>query len=160
LRRRHVKAAGAVFSDPDHLAAAARACEACRLNHALDARQMGRKGAGGAAGSLACRRASRAARTIFLAFLRLGDRDLNIFQDELQLVGIELLRAPAEPRTLVFFHKQLKALDELLRCSQFALDMKASGEFVVGATAFLLRPFAFSIGAHAFLAKHDLLRFE
>ena len=101
----------------------------------IDARQMGRKGAGGATGSLACRRASGAARAIFLAFLRFGDRDLDIFQDELQLVGIELLRALAEPRTLVFLHEQLKALDELLRRSQFALDVKACGEFVVGANA-------------------------
>jgi hypothetical protein len=144
LGRRHVKAAGAVFSDPDHLAASARACEGHRFDDLDDARQMGRKGAGGAAASLACRRASGAARAIFGAFLRLGDRDFDIFQNELQLVGIELLRALAEPRTLVFLHEQLKALDELLRGSQFALDVKACGELVVGANPFGLQQRALS----------------
>ena len=130
LRRRHVEAAGAVLADPNHLAAAAGTCEALWLDHALDARQMCGKGARGAAGSFARRRAPRAARAIVLALLDFGDRDLDVFQNELQLIGIELLRALAEARAFVFLDEQLETFDRLLRCSQLALDVKARGELV------------------------------
>jgi hypothetical protein len=93
------EAAGAILADPNHQAAAAGAREALWLDHALDARQMGGKGARGAASSLPGRRAAGAARAIILAFLDFGDCDLDVFQNELQLIGIEFLRTLARARS-------------------------------------------------------------
>ncbi len=146
LRGRHVEAAGAVLADPNHQAAAAGTGETRGLDHALDAPQMGGKGARGAAGSLPRRRTSGAARAIILTFLNFGDRDLNIFQNELQLIRIELLRTLAEPRAFIFLDEQLQTLDRLLRRRELALDVKARDEFVLGADAFGF--------------KHGALRFE
>ncbi len=136
LRGRHVEAAGAVLADPNHLAAAAGTCEARGLDHALDAWQMGGEGASGAAGSLPRRRAARAARAIILAFLRFGDRDLDIFQNEPQLIGIGLLRTLAEPRAFIFFDEQLQTFDRLFRRRELALDVKARGVLMIGPDAF------------------------
>ena len=94
---------------------------------------MSRKGARGAAGSLPRDRASRAARALVLALFCFGDRDLDIFENELQLVGIELLRTLAEPRAFIFLDEKLKAFDRLLGCGQLALDVNARGKFMLGA---------------------------
>ena len=153
LRRRYVEAARAVLADPNHQATAAGACEALWLDHALDARQMCGKGARGAAGSFLRRRAPRAARAIVLALLDFGDRDLEIFQNELQLIGIELLRTLPEARAFIFLDEQLQTFDRLLRCGQLALDVKARGELVLGAAML-------AIGADAFGFEHGALRVE
>ena len=153
LRGRHVETAGAVLADPNHQAAAAGACEARGFDHAFDARQMGGKGASGAARSLPRDRASRAARAILLAFLRFGDRDLDIFQNELQLVGIELLRTLAEPRAFIFFDERSKTFDRLFRRGELALDVKARGALILGAAML-------AIGADAFGVEHGALSFE
>ena len=82
-----------------------------------------------------------------------GDRDLDIFQNELQLVGTEFLRALAEPCAFVLFDEQLEAFDRLLGRGQFALHVKASGELVLGAPMF-------AIGADVFGLEHGALSFE
>ena len=153
LRGRHVEAAGAILADPNHQAAAAGACEALWLDHALDARQMGGKGARGAAGSLPGRRAAGAARAIILAFLDFGDRDLDVFQNELQLIGIEFLRTLAEPRAFIFLDEQLQPFDRLLRRRELVLDVKARGALVFGAAMLMIGPDAFGF-------EHGALRFE
>ncbi len=135
LRRRHVEAARAVLADPNHQAAATGTGEARRLDHALDARQMSRKSARGAAGALPGRRAPRAARAIVLALLDFGDRDLDIFQHELQLIGIELLRTLAEARAFIFLDEQLQTFDRLFRRCELALGVKARGELMISADA-------------------------
>ena len=78
--------------DPDHLAAAAGTLEALGFDHLLNARQVRGKGAGGAAGPAARRCRAGAARTIVLALLDFGDGDLDVFEHQLHLIGIELLR--------------------------------------------------------------------
>jgi len=152
LRGRHVEAAGAVLADPSHLAATAGTGEARGLDHALDARQMGGKGARGAARSFAPRRAPRAARAIVLALLRFGNCDLDVFEHELQLIGIELLRALAEPRAFVFLDEQLEAFDRFLGCSQLPLYVKARCKLVIGSLALAIcaDPFGFEHGALSF----------
>ncbi len=107
---------------------------------------MSRIGARGAAGALPGRRAPRAARAIVLALLDFGDRDLDIFQNELQLIGIELLRTLAEARAFIFPDEQLQTFDRLLRRRKLALDVKARGELMIGADAFSF--------------EHGALRFE
>ena len=153
LRGRHVEAAGAVLADPNHQAAAAGTCEARGLDHAFDARQMGGKGAGGAGGSLPRDRAARTACALVLALLRFGDRDLDIFENELQLIGIELLRTLAEPRAFIFFDEQSKTFDRLLRRGQLARDVKPRGALMLGAAML-------AIGADAFGVEHGALSFE
>ena len=97
---------------------------------------MGGKGARGAAGSLPRDRAAGAARAIILAFLDFGDRDLDVFQNELQLIGIEFLRTLAEPRAFIFLDEQLQPFDRLLRRRELALDVKCAAIVV------MVRPFA------------------
>ena len=153
VRGRHVEAAGAVLADPNHQAAAAGTGKARGLDHALDARQMSGKGARGAAGSLPRLGASRTARAIVLAFRCFSDRDLNIFQNELQLIGIEFLRTLAEARAFIFLDQQLQTFDRLLRRRKFALDVKARDTFIFCAVQLM-------IGADAFGFEHGALRFE
>ena len=134
LGRRHVEASGAILADPDHLAAAAGTLEALGFDHLLNARQVRGKGAGGAAGPAARRCRAGAARTIVLALLDFGDGDLHVFEHQLHLIGIELLRAFAEACALVLLHEQFETVDDLFGRSQFVLDMKARRAFVISAT--------------------------
>jgi hypothetical protein len=113
LGRRHVEASGAILADPDHLAAAARTLEALGFDHLLNARQVRGKGAGGAAGPATRRCRAGAARTIVLALLDFDDGDLDVFEHQLHLIGIELLRAFAEACTLVLLHEQFETVDDL-----------------------------------------------
>jgi hypothetical protein len=78
----------------------------------------------------------------------------------LQLVGVELLRALAETRTLILLHEQFEAFDRLLESSQFALDMKARRALVFGALMLFVSALMLAIGACAFGAEHGLLCFE
>ncbi|MGY4364159.1 hypothetical protein ACVW1A_000224 [Bradyrhizobium sp. LB1.3] len=59
---------------------------------------------------------------------------LDVFENQLHLIGIELLRAFAETCALVLLHEQFEAFDGLFGRSQFALDMKARRAFIVSAT--------------------------
>ena len=76
--------------------------------------------------------------------MRFGDRDLDVFEHELQLIGIELLRALAEPRAFIFFDEQLEAFDRFLGCGQLTLDMKARCALMLGADPFGLEHGALS----------------
>src|SRR3974390_3485026 len=79
-------------------------------------------------------RRAGAARTIVLALLDFGDGNLDVFENQLHLIGIELLRAFAETCALVLLHEQFEAFDGLFGRTQFALDMKARRAFIVSAT--------------------------
>ena len=85
----------AVFADHMHRAAAARTGVLFRFDDDLDPRQvLGQRAAAGAP----LFRAGLAQRRIGLLLfgLALGDRLFEIFQGQVELVGIELFRAPAE----------------------------------------------------------------
>ena len=85
----------AVFADHMHRAAAAWTGGVFRLDDDLDPRQMLRQRAAPGAPLL---RACLAQRRIGLLLfgLGLGDRLFEIFQSQVELVGIDLFRAPAE----------------------------------------------------------------
>ncbi|MHC2295690.1 hypothetical protein ACVIJW_011626 [Bradyrhizobium barranii subsp. barranii] len=108
--------------------------EVLGFDHLLDARQVRGKGTGSAPGPAAGRRRAGAARTIVLAFLDFGDGNLDVLENQLHLIGIELLRAFTETCALVLLHEQFEAFDALFGRSQFTLDMKARRAFIVCAT--------------------------
>jgi hypothetical protein len=89
---------------------------------------MGGESARGAARAapISGRLAALAGADIF-ALLHFGDGDLDIFQHELQLLGIELLRALAEPGALVCLQKQLETLDRFLRIPAQNRSQKLAG---------------------------------
>ena len=99
LRRDDVEPLGDVLPDPMQPAAAARAVEALRLDDPLDPRQVPRQRAAVGAPTLSARPLQRRVGGIRLGPVR-GDLLLGILQRQLELAGVELLRAPAEHRPL------------------------------------------------------------
>ena len=95
LRRDDVEPLRAVFADHMHRPAAARAGGVFRLDNDLDPRQMLRQRAASGAPLL---RASLAQPRIGLLLFGLGRGDslFELFQRQVELVRIELFRAPAE----------------------------------------------------------------
>jgi hypothetical protein len=95
LRRDDVEPLRAVFADHMHRPAAARAGGVFRLDDDLDPRQTLRQRAASGAPLL---RAGLAQRRIGLLLfgLDLGDGLFEIFQSQVELVGIELFRTPTE----------------------------------------------------------------
>ena len=104
LGRRHVETAGTILADP---AIRPHPHGQSRISGSTTCSMRGRwAGKRGRRGSICgpgrtCRR-DAPVRSPFLDF---GDRDLDLFQNKLHLVGIELLRALAETRTLVLLHE-------------------------------------------------------
>jgi hypothetical protein len=95
LRRDNVEPFRFLLANDMHAAVAARAGRGLRLDHDLDTRQMRRQRFA----------RSRLLRSPHLELLFGGCgiaclRDRLCFEGELQLVGVELLRAPAELRAL------------------------------------------------------------
>jgi hypothetical protein len=94
LRRDHVEPLGNVLADPVQAAATARAIEALQLDDPLDPRQVRRQRPAIGAPALAkaplqCRVGGIRPDPVF------GDLLLGIFQRQLELAAVELLRAPA-----------------------------------------------------------------
>ena len=99
LRRDHIEPLRAVLADHLHRAAAAGAGGVLGLDDDLDPRQMlGQRAAAGPArlGAGALQRRIG----LLLLGLGFGDGLFEILQREIELVGIELLRAPAELQPL------------------------------------------------------------
>lgn len=125
LSRDDVKPLGPVLADPMHRPVTARASRAVGLEHLLDPRQVGRQGH--ALGLSAPRRRSH---LVVLLLISLGrrDDDLEVFQRQGELGGIELLGAPAElgaPQRLQHRHQPLEPTVAL---GQFAGVMGSFGQ--------------------------------
>lgn len=100
LRGDDVEPVGAVLADLHHLAAAAGAAPVLRLDHALDARQVGRQRAMRLRplGAVRLHRLVSGSRgALVVAGLRLGEGGLDFLEGKRELIGVELLRARPEP---------------------------------------------------------------
>jgi hypothetical protein len=103
----HVEPLRGVLADHMHGRAAARAIRVFRLDRHIEARQM--KRAAIDAALLARIPASRPILFIISSFVR-RDGLLDILERQQQLLGIELLRTPAELRTLQLPQKVLEPI--------------------------------------------------
>ncbi len=131
---------GLVFTDPDHVAAAARADDATGLDHALDARQVFRQGT--------C--LARCARLALFGVrltgrnpvldsgdlrLRLGDGSFQIFQRQFQLRGVQLLGFWPELLAPIILNLTFQLLDQRLQLGDEGFLLRDHRLFVLARRA-------------------------
>ena len=125
----HVQTLGHVFADPGHLAAAAGAKRAGRLDHALDPGQMGWQMAAIAfwLARLLTARPLHRRFSLLLCGLKHALRKFGIFQGKVELVRRQLLGALAELLALRRAQDILQPPIGLLRLGQCRLDLGEAG---------------------------------
>lgn len=107
----------AVFADPVHDAAAARADQAIRLDDFLDARQRRRQVTDGALGSGLGRAVTGFGGAFFLCLLELGQGDGQVLKRQLPFILGQLFRASAMQGMVQFGDQMLLPRSDLLeRC--------------------------------------------
>ena len=126
LRGHDVEPLGPILADPDHLPAAARAALVLRLDHPLDARQMGRQRAMGLRPfSRAYLRRLVGRGALLVSGLRLRDGGLDLLERQRELVGVELLRARAEPGAAHLAQERLQPRRISLLIGHLRLEVEA-----------------------------------
>ena len=134
MRRDDVEPLGRLLADDMHRAMAARTGGVLGREDDLDARQVRRQRRARLGALPGPRRRER--RIVRLAHgLDLGDRLLDVFQGEKQLVGIELLRAAAElgtPQLVQQMTQLVVLLDQAIALGKGAADQRAQRFNIVG----------------------------
>jgi hypothetical protein len=110
LRWDHVETPRSLFADDMHRRAATGAVGVFRRDRHIDMRQMGGKRATIGATLVAAPSGGGRILLVIGGFIA-GDGLLDIFQGQKQLLGIELLRAPTELRTLQLAQQMPQAID-------------------------------------------------
>jgi hypothetical protein len=135
LRRDHIEPLGDVLADPVHRAATARAGLLVGLDDDPFARQMLGQSAAVATTLPGARRFERPIGP-FLLRLPLGQRLLDVFQGQLELMGMgRLLRAPSEQGPLQLFDDRPQVLvlpGQLGRRRSFGQEQRFERRHVIG----------------------------
>ena len=116
--RDHVETLAAVLADDVHRLLAARADCRFRLDHHLDPRQMRRQSTAAPSPHPATREAHLRVRLLRFG-VAFGHRLFEVLQRQRQLVGVELLRAPAELHPLQLADEVAQALVLILDAATF-----------------------------------------
>ena len=116
--RNHVETLGPVLADDVHRTIAARAHRRFRLDHHLDPRQVIRQGATALPPLPTARLAHRLIRLLLFG-LAFGNRLFEVLECQRELVGVELLGAPAELHPLQLADEVAQALVLILDAAPF-----------------------------------------
>ena len=110
LRRDHVEPLRGLLADHMHGRPAAGAIRVFRLDRHIDARQMGGKRAAIGAALVGARSCGRRVLLVVVGLVA-GNGLLDVLERQKQLLGIELLRAPAKLRALQLAQQMPQAVD-------------------------------------------------